>query len=218
VTGREDAKDERRFIPGGRSDRDLLAALASGFVAVLALASSIYNVYLQRQQVKAQVYPRLSFGVTWTGEDWAFVVKNNGSGPADIQSAHLRVDGHPVTSWYAAEKALVRGGPTSIGVTGSTLTMVSAGDKIHPFSVSDPSISRVMFNERNRLRVELCYCSTLGDCWTVSGQGVESDPPVSSPPCVAEPGAFKVFDEEALDEYMRSLMDGGLTPRDAAAD
>jgi hypothetical protein len=44
-------------LPASHSDR--IAALTSGFVAVLALVVSTYNVYLQRQQIRAQVWPRL---------------------------------------------------------------------------------------------------------------------------------------------------------------
>ena len=48
--------------------RDLLAAVASGFVGALALATSTYNVYLQRQQVKASVWPHVTMDTASTDE------------------------------------------------------------------------------------------------------------------------------------------------------
>ncbi len=195
--------------------RDFLTALASGFVAALALASSIYNVYLQRQQVKAQVFPRMTFGVSWTGNDWQFVVKNVGVGPADIRQVHVWVDGKPVTSWDAAERALFHGGPISVGTTTPILTMVSPGDSLHAFALEDPDLARAMFNERRRLEVELCYCSTLDDCWSVKGTD-ESDRPVPVPECKFETSGFNGADEAAIDDYLRSIGDGGTAHPDAA--
>ena len=46
-----DETDGRRR-PRARLNRDLLAALTSGFVGALALFASLYNVYLQRQQIR----------------------------------------------------------------------------------------------------------------------------------------------------------------------
>ncbi|HEY2516544.1 MAG TPA: hypothetical protein VGI39_36995, partial [Polyangiaceae bacterium] len=161
--------------------------------------------------VKAQVFPRLQLGVRWIGKEWQFVASNVGVGPADIRRIRLTVDGQRMTSWFAAEKALMSGGPTDIGAIGETLTMVPGGATIAPFTVGDREIARMMFVERSRLGVELCYCSTLGDCWTVAGSGVENGLPAPAQDCAPDGVRFQKFDEKALEEYMHSLAlpDGG---------
>ncbi len=197
-----------------RSHRDLFAALASGFVGALALASSIYNVYLQRQQVRAQVLPRLEWNVHWSGQEWVLDVSNQGVGPADVRRVRVFVDDHPAHNWLDAEKALLGGSRSSLGLVGNVVRTLSPGQTIQAFKVGDDELARGMFAARSRLGVELCYCSTLEDCWTVWGRGLGSNATTSVASCPPDPTPFSLFDEKALDDFVRSLMPGAS---DAAA-
>jgi hypothetical protein len=88
--------------------RDLLAALVSGFVGFVALATSTYNVYLQRQQVRAQVWPYLVLGADWGHEGFTLGVTNRGVGPAAVKRVTVTVDGKLVEDWVDAEARLLR--------------------------------------------------------------------------------------------------------------
>jgi hypothetical protein len=100
---------------------------AAGFSAACALALSAYTAYLQRQQVKAQVWPILSWGLSATmrddGDDgdaglaatdggaldpddvprreasFNFDLKNQGVGPAVIRAMEVTFDGRPIRRW-----------------------------------------------------------------------------------------------------------------------
>src|ERR1700691_118048 len=90
-----------------RSHRDLIAGLTSGFVGALALATSLYNVYLQREQVRAQVWPKITLqDAKGDGDDYGISIANRGVGPADIQRMGVFVDGTPMKSWVEAFKTL----------------------------------------------------------------------------------------------------------------
>ena len=66
-------------------DRARYDAIVATFVGVLALVVSAYTAYVQRQQVRAQVYPIVSFSTGYSDEDIHMKLSNKGSGPAIIR-------------------------------------------------------------------------------------------------------------------------------------
>lgn len=80
---------------------DRLTALASGLVALCALGVSTYNVVLQRQQIRAQVWPKLSWSYSQR-DVFTIHVVNDGVGPALVKSVQLLVDKQPVPDWATA--------------------------------------------------------------------------------------------------------------------
>lgn len=83
---------------------DALAAVIASLVGLLALIVAGYTAYIQRQQVRAQVWPHLDVGQS-TFPPSIYVV-NQGVGPAIVRSVEVRVDGRPQPDWdhvFAAE-------------------------------------------------------------------------------------------------------------------
>lgn len=83
---------------------DALAAIIAALIGLLALCVSGYTAYVQRQQVRAQVWPHLSVGQS----DFppSLTVVNQGVGPALVRSVEVLVDGKPQPDWehvFAAE-------------------------------------------------------------------------------------------------------------------
>jgi hypothetical protein len=74
------------------------AAVIATFVGFLALCVSGYTAYMQRQQVRAAVWPILEFDSS-NGPNIHFTVSNKGVGPAIIRHVIVNVDGHPVKDW-----------------------------------------------------------------------------------------------------------------------
>src|ERR1700742_5227119 len=70
----------------------------AAFIALLAVSVAGYTAYMQRQQVRAAVWPILEFD-TSNGPNIYFSVANKGVGPAIIRHVIIRVDGQPVKNW-----------------------------------------------------------------------------------------------------------------------
>jgi hypothetical protein len=143
----------------------------SGFIGALALAVSTYNVVLQQKQVRAQVWPRLLFMPSLNHGAFSYSLLNGGIGPAELRTLRVLVDDKPVEDWHEAilrmtGKDLERGGWGWSTMHG---TLVTAGSTRTVLDVKDESVGRSMFKEQGRLRVEICYCSALEDCWVLEG-------------------------------------------------
>jgi hypothetical protein len=156
-------------VPRRRWDRDLAVAVISGFVGALALAVSTYNVYLQHQQVRAQVWPRMLFMPSLNDEGFSYSLENGGIGPAEIRSVRVLVDDKPVDDWPDAVKRitgkeLVRGQWAYSTMHG---TLITAGSTRMVLKVTPDAIGSVLFEQQSRLRAEICYCSALNDCWVL---------------------------------------------------
>ncbi len=90
----------------GASRYDAIIATLVGFCA---LCLSGYTAYVQRQQVRAAVWPILEFD-TGNQPDIHFTLSNKGVGPAIIRHVIVRVDDQPVRNWKEAfEKYWDRG-------------------------------------------------------------------------------------------------------------
>ena len=138
-------------------------AIIATLVGVSALFVSGYTAYVQRQQVRATVWPILEYS-TSNDPRVRFVVANKGVGPAIIGHVLVRVDGEPVRTWNQALRKLI--GPGEHHFTQSTISghTFSPGESM---DVMTPHDSAALDRERGRVAVEICYCSTLGDCWTL---------------------------------------------------
>ena len=145
---------------------DGVAALIAALIGVIALLVSGYTAYIQRQQVRAQVWPHLLVGNY--DPEHAIGVLNKGVGPAIVRSVRVFIDGKPQRTWKTAFEAL---GLPSRGLTISTISnnVISAGERVVALTVKDEASYGNFRDELGRrFGIEICYCSTLGECWTYS--------------------------------------------------
>lgn len=160
-------------------------AWVATFIGALALCVSAYTAYVQRQQVRAQVWPILEY---WTsnGPTLRLTLANKGVGPALIRHVVVSVDGEPFPRWPDVLRKLL-GHPTP-GYTQSTVKnrVLSAGESLDIMAPLDAAGAQLRPGEpgsdgdlfdrkRGRIEVEICYCSTLGDCWTLRSGGDQED-------------------------------------------
>jgi hypothetical protein len=155
-------------------------ALIATFVGVCALLVSGYTAYMQRQQVRAAVWPILEFD-TSNGPDIHFTIANKGVGPAIIRHIIVNVDDQPVKNWNEALDKLI--GPEKHRYSESDINghVFAAGESMDVLTPRDEEgnpltdRSKPLWVEMNkgraRVSVEICYCSTLGDCWTLRASG-----------------------------------------------
>jgi hypothetical protein len=81
-------------------------AIIATFVGFLALCVSGYTAYMQRQQVRAAVWPILQFDSS-NAPDIHFTLANKGVGPAIIRNVIVKVDDQPVRNWREAMEKLL---------------------------------------------------------------------------------------------------------------
>ena len=181
-----------------RRDWDAFAAVIAALIGLLALCVSAYTAYLQRQQVRAQVWPYLESGISSSRRTVSLA--NKGVGPALIRSVHVRVDGKPQRNWKAVFQAL--GLDFSEHVPYSTINgiVISANDHVDQLTFPSSEYFNAFVNQAQRVELSVCYCSSLGECWTYSDAAmtlpIDAHKPVAQ--CDAR-ASDQFFDNESAD-------------------
>jgi hypothetical protein len=165
----------------GASRYDVIIAT---FVGVCALCVSGYTAHVQRQQVRAAVWPILEFDSS-NAPDIHFTLANKGVGPAIIRNVIVKVDGQPVRNWREALEKILGPGTHLGSESDMNGRVFASGELMTVFTPRDPENNPLNFDKSNplwvkmnkdrfRLTVEICYCSTLGECWTLRAGGATS--------------------------------------------
>ena len=156
-------------------------AVIATFVGFLALCVSGYTAYMQRQQVRAAVWPILEFNSS-NAPDIHFTLANKGVGPALIRQVIMKVDGQPVRNWKEMLEKLLGPGEHLGSESDINGHVFAAGESMTVFTPRDPENNPLNFDKSNplwvqmnkdrfRVTAEICYCSTLGECWTLRAGG-----------------------------------------------
>ena len=127
---------DRDAAPRARNWDAYTAAVAT-LIGLLALLVSGYTAYVQRQQLRAQVWPHLTLSTSNVPPEVGIHVVNSGTGPARIAAVRVTVDGRPVATWWEAQKAveMKEGGviqsqlANTVLPAGKDLTMVRPNDE-----------------------------------------------------------------------------------------
>jgi hypothetical protein len=140
-------------------------------VGVCALFVSGYTAYVQRQQVRAQVWPILEYD-TSNEPHLRLTIANKGVGPAIIRHVLVTVDGKPAATWREALELLLGPGHHSLALSTIHNRVLSAGEAVDILTPRDAAGAMLPAGGpfdagRQRFGIEVCYCSTLGDCWTL---------------------------------------------------
>jgi len=159
-------------------------AVIATLVGLCALCVSAYTAHVQRQQVRAAVWPILEFD-TSNQPDIHLSLANKGVGPAIIRHVIVKVDGQPVINWHEALEKLLGPGEHRLSESDMNSHVLSAGESMTILTPRDSENNPLNFDRSNplwvkmnearaRVAVEICYCSTLGECWTLRAGGVTS--------------------------------------------
>ena len=152
-----------------RRDWDAVAAVIASLIGLLALAVSGYTAYLGRQQLRAQMWPRLDLSSSQM--DLRFHASNYGTGPARVTAMRVTVDGKPMESWSHVTAAMgYRGQEVIFGALNNRV--LPAGKELEIARARDDEVSRAAFKElvgvspsKHRFGMVVCYCSVLDQCW-----------------------------------------------------
>ena len=173
--------------PSGVRHWDGLAAVIAACVGLLALAVSGYTAYLQRQQVRAQVWPYLEPGMS--GSKRELTLFNKGVGPAIIRSVKILVDGKPQRNWSAVFSALGIDYGHHIPYSTINGVVISANDHIDQLLFPTADDFNLYARQVKRIELRLCYCSTLDECWTFDDAAAlpgETHKPVAQCPAAGD--------------------------------
>jgi hypothetical protein len=162
--------------PVRERDWDAWAAVLAAFAAVMALLVGAYTANLQRQQIQAQVWPRLIVGF---GGNKHYLVWNKGTGPARVRSVRLEVDGRRVKDWDHFLKAFGHD-PGHYSQSQLNRSVLTAGERVDVYVADDSDAGRALFvdvfrKNGHRIGIEVCYCSVLDQCWRTGGGGSFGD-------------------------------------------
>jgi hypothetical protein len=156
--------DESASARGGRN-WNALSAIIAALIGLLALCVSGYTAYIQREQVRAQVWPDLIAGND--DNDLSLIVYSKGVGPAIVRNAQIWVDGKPQTDWTHALDALGMKHPITFSQSTINPAVVSAGENVRIIKFEDKAVYRQFRAAAvaRHMAIAICYCSTLGECW-----------------------------------------------------
>ena len=150
--------------PRTRFDWDRITAISALLVSFVAVGVAAYTAQLQRQQVRAQVWPRAQFYNA--GMLAEFHLANKGMGPLIVRSTRVTLDGKPVKDWGRLASALgLRG--DQVGYSSLNGAVLAPGDDmtyLQPRTKENFNVLRAAAGER--WNATICYCSALDECWT----------------------------------------------------
>lgn len=158
-----------------RRNWDVYAAVIASLIGALALAVSAYTARVQRQQLRAQVWPRLELG--FSGVELTFFAINAGTGPARVTAMRVIVDGAPVKNWTDVQNKTGFSGDERLRRSGFSHRVLPADKQFIIIKPDDNEPSRSKFREllpghAHAISIAACYCSVLDECWTV---GLDKD-------------------------------------------
>ena len=167
-------------------------AVIATLVGFCALCVSGYTAYMQRQQVRAAVWPILEFDTS--NGPIHFTLANKGVGPAIIKRVIVKFDDQPMKNWYEVlekilgpgyhpgEEADISGHVFSPGELRNVFTPHGEDGNPLKFDRSNPLWEKLNTG-RNHVTVEICYSSTLGECWTLRAGGTNPGSITPTPHC-----------------------------------
>ncbi|MET0230946.1 MAG: hypothetical protein ABW186_08465 [Rhodanobacteraceae bacterium] len=150
-----------------RRQWDAVAAIVAALIGFLALVVSGYTAYVQRQQVRAQVWPWIVAGNN--DLDHSLEVLNKGAGPAIIRSVQVFVDGKPRQNWDGVLDALGMPKPRPFQQSTINPNVLMPGEHVTVIKFPDEAPWRQFRTEAtDRVWMNICFCSSLDDCWMYS--------------------------------------------------
>lgn len=162
-----------RDAAAGRAGRnwDAYAAVIASLIGLLALGLSGYTAYVQRQQLRAQVWPRLE--IVYSTVEATLSVVNQGTGPARVTAVRVTVDGASAKNWTAVENVAGFTDEDRLLRSGLVDRVFPAGKDYVIIRPSDSDQSRAKFRTllpggKHAISMTICYCSVLDECWVAT--------------------------------------------------
>ncbi len=174
---------------------ETIGSITAIVVGVVALWVSWDQAQVMRQDIRASVWPALQvqgFVDTQEGLSIGLRVENAGVGPALIERITVRQGDDLIADIDDLRARIDESAEMSFDT--ATGRVLASGSQFRPFvfRADDPAALLGIEGPVDTLRAsrllsgwtaELCYCSTLGDCWT---SDMTTNPPAETDSCDAD--------------------------------
>lgn len=188
----EESAQERPERPERPAARHRSFEILIGFGVLLISAVSVFVAYnanrTQERILAASVWPSLVFGTSDISADGtpqlSMDLLNRGIGPARVRWAELLYEGRPMSgpsSLLAACCGTARE-DSGLFVVGSSIQrrVIGADEWIQVMRVRRPDAPSPVYDALGRslldVRMRLCYCSVLDECWLMDSELPEPAP------------------------------------------
>jgi hypothetical protein len=187
--------------PAPRWSTDRIVSLSAIVVGVCSLFITVYQTYLTREAQSASVLPYLAFGITSTNDGAYLTLRNDGVGPARLESVRIHFQGQTTDvdpyDFFLAHRTgppppglsvdrltpgrLLPANSTiqMLGVSGGAERVKTLGDMLRLFAIADapPSwLDELQARSGDKAVIDIVFSSVYGDRWRI-----RSDRPVPQP-------------------------------------
>lgn len=170
---------------------ETVGSITAIIVGVVALLVSFDQSRVMREEIRASIWPALQVDGKVSREDGllaiGLAVQNAGVGPALIERVTIRHAGEPVPDLETLRTLMNPDADLSF----QTLTgrVLAAGATVMPFELRSPDsggadVVATMARLEREWAAEVCYCSTLKQCWVAD---VSGEPPRQVQRCNDQP-------------------------------
>jgi hypothetical protein len=156
-----DATQDVRSRPG--RNWNALAAVIASLIGLLALCVSGYTAWIQREQVRAEVWPYLQTGISPSQREMN--LSNKGVGPASVRRVRMFVDGKPQRTWPQAFDALGLHDLSDTPASTINGIVITPGESIQQINLPEAEDFARFYTRYPRIQLAICYCSALDECW-----------------------------------------------------
>jgi hypothetical protein len=203
-----------------------IEVIVSGLIGLLALFVSAYTVYVQRQQLKVQAWPRLTLELEAdraapAGRSRAtLLLRNRGVAPAEIRAMRLSLGGRDMTDWLDWLTAVgQRQGVKTISFDEATtpVGMVLGVGQDLVLLGTESLPTQAMLNADAESSIDVCYCSVLDDCWVLTIPPARGRPTTKAVAECPKYPAFLGASESQANEWARAFLERATHDADADA-
>ena len=180
--------DKARRKP--RIQAEMLVGVSAVLIGLCALAVSLYETSLMREEQRAAVMPLMELGRSYSlggsetfNDEWRLSLhaENVGIGPARILDFRVLIDGVPKPTWSAAVQTLIgREDPVRYGQSTINGRTIPPDRQITMFELLDTELTAEIIEEFDRADFQACFCSVFDECWTTSYSTFGATAPVDS--------------------------------------
>ena len=156
-----------------------ISAAAAILVSMVALYVAWDQSRVMRAQQHASVWPALQIERTFLVEPDGYILsfseKNDGIGPAIVETVTAEIDGFSLSNWEDLERfrpeGLSRPGMWTGGLRNEIL---ASGEEVllatltWPREEAEGDLVRAYRDELSDLLIDICFCSVYGRCWMMS--------------------------------------------------
>jgi hypothetical protein len=156
---------------------DRVLSASAGVVALSALAVSVYQTAIMREQQRMSAWPYVLIQNAWAKPSSGYSIRamNQGLGPALVRSIEVRADGVPQETWEGAARVLLgrhvrvyfstlhRGSVLLPGADRAIAEIPVDSDAVAFWTAAQQPLRSD--SARGRLEIFACYCSLYGECW-----------------------------------------------------